>query len=253
MEHIIASNLAKHLDTNGLMYDLQHGFRERRSCETQLASLVEDLARKSSQGQQTDLILQAFDKVNHSKLILKLHSYGIRGSTLRCVQAFLSNRQQRVVVEGEESDSVPVTSGVPQGSVLGPILFLAYINDLLQDIVSQVRHFADDTVIYLTVESKTDSDCLQKDLNRLQAWESKWDMEFNPSKCKVIHVTASSTPRPPPPLKTDNILHSQVLESVTSARYLGGYLQQRGLEHTCDQTCSKWKQVSRIYQKKRQN
>ena len=152
MEHIVASNVVKHLDSNGLMYDLQHGFRERRSCETQLVFLIEDLARKTSQGKQTDLILldfsKAFDKVNHSKLLMKLHSYGIRKDTLRWIQAFLSNRQQRVVIEGEESDSVPVTSGVPQGSVLGPILFLAYINDLPQHIVLQVCLFADDTAKY---------------------------------------------------------------------------------------------------------
>ena len=220
MEHIIASNVVKHLDSNGLMYDLQHGFRERRSCETQLVSLIEDLARKTSQGKQTDLILldfsKAFDKVNHSKLLMKLHSYGIRNDTLRWIQAFLSNRQQRVVIEGEESDSVPVTSGVPQGSVLGPILFLAYINDLPQDIVSQVRLFADDTAIYLTLEHKHDSDTLQTDLDRLQAWEAKWDMEFNPSKCQVIRVTTSRTP-----LQTQYILHGQVLEVVDCARYLG--------------------------------
>ncbi|MEW8548727.1 MAG: reverse transcriptase family protein, partial [Candidatus Thiodiazotropha sp.] len=220
MEHIIASNIVKHLDSNGLMYDLQHGFRERRSCETQLASLIEDLARNSSQGKQTDLILldfsKAFDKVNHSKLLLKLHSYGIRNSTLRWIQAFLSNRQQRVVVEGEESDSVPVPSGVPQGSVLGPILFLVYINDLPQDIVSQVRLFADDTAIYLTLETKHDSDHLQKDLDRLQAWETRWDMEFNPSKCQVVRVTSSRAP-----INTVYTLHGQVLEAVTSARYLG--------------------------------
>ena len=93
MEHIIASNLLKHLDSNGLMYELQHGFRERRSCETQLASLVEDLARRSSQDKQTDLILldfsKGFNKVNHSKLIQKLHAYGVRGPTLRWIQAFL--------------------------------------------------------------------------------------------------------------------------------------------------------------------
>ena len=161
MEHIIASNTVKHLDSHGLMYDLQHGFRERRSCEAQLVSLIENLARKSSQGKQTDLILldfsKAFDKVSHTKLLMKLHSYGIRGSTLSWVQAFLSYREQKVVIEGEESDSVPVTSGVPQGSVLGPILFLVYINDLPQDIVSQVRLFADDIAIYLTLEDKGDS------------------------------------------------------------------------------------------------
>ena len=166
MEHIIASNVARHLDSNGTMYDLQNGFRKRRSCETQLASLIEDFARKSSHGKQTDLILhdfsKAFDKVNHSKLTLKLHTYSIRNSTLRWIQAFLNNRKQRVVVEVEESDSVPVTFGVPQGSVLG-------INDLPQDIVSQVRLFADDTAIHLTLETEHDCDILQKDLDRLQA------------------------------------------------------------------------------------
>ena len=96
LEHIIASNVVKHLNSNRLMYNLQHGFQERRSCETQLVSLIEDLARKSSLGKQTDLILldfsKAFDKVNHSKLIWKLHLYGIRNTTLRWIQAFLSNQ-----------------------------------------------------------------------------------------------------------------------------------------------------------------
>ena len=165
MEHIIASNVVKHLDSMGLMYDLQHGFMERRSCETQLASLIEDLARKTSQGKQTDLILldfsKAFDKVNHTKLLLKLHSHCIRNATLHWIQAFLSNRQQKVVVEVEESDSVPVTSGIPQGSVLDQIFFFVYINDLPQDIVSHVCLFADNTAINLTLEEKGDSDQLQ--------------------------------------------------------------------------------------------
>ena len=109
-----------------------------------------------------------------------------------------------------------VTSGVPQGSVLGPILFLIYINDLPEEVYSQVRLFADDTALYLTLESEDDSSTLQNDLNILSAWETRWDMGFNPSKCQVIHVTGSKKP-----VKRDYILHGQVLESVTSARYLG--------------------------------
>ena len=147
--------MVKHLNAHDLLYDLQHGFREKRSCETQLAVLIEDLARNVSKGKQTDLILldfsKAFDKVNHSKLLWKLHQYGIRGNALAWIRAFLGNRSQTVVLDGEESESAPVTSGVPQGSVLGPILFLIYINDLPDELSSQVRLFADDTAVYLTI------------------------------------------------------------------------------------------------------
>ena len=220
LEHILASNIVKHLDGQGILYDLQHGFREKRSCETQLIMLIEDLARNASVGKQTDIILldfsKAFDKVNHSKLLWKLHQYGIRGHVLNWVRAFLGSRSQRVVIEGEESESIPVTTGVPQGSVLGPILFLIYINDLPDEVCSQVRLFADDTALYLTMESEDSGSTLQSDLDILSMWETRWDMEFNPSKCQVVHVTGSKRP-----VKRDYILHGQVLESVTCAKYLG--------------------------------
>ena len=163
LEHIIASHVVKHLNAHDLLYDLQHGFREKRSCETQLTMLVEDLARNVSKGKQTDLILldfsRAFDKVNNSKLLWKLHQYRIRGNALAWIRAFLGNRSQTVVIDGEESESVSVTSGVPQGSVLGPILFLIYINDLPDELSSQVRLFADDTAVYLTIGDTMTAKC----------------------------------------------------------------------------------------------
>ena len=131
--------------------------------------LIEDLARNASVGKQTDIILldflKAFDKVNHSKLLWKLHQYGIRGHVLNWIQAFLGSRSQRV--EDEESESMPVTSGVSQDSVLGPILFHIYINDLPDEVCSHVRLFADDTALYLTMESEDDGSTLQSDLDKL--------------------------------------------------------------------------------------
>ena len=100
-----------------------------------------------------------------------------------------------------------VNSGVPQGSVLGPILFLAYINNLPDGISSQVRLFADDTALYLTINGEEDCSALQKDLDSLSVWEKKWDMQFNPSKCQVVQVTGSKSP-----IKSEYILHGQVLE-----------------------------------------
>ena len=130
-------------------------------------------------------------------------------------RAFLGDRSQKVVVRGEDSRSVTVISGVPQGSVLGPILFLIYINDLPGDISSQVRLFADDTTLYLTIEGADDGLALQKDLDKLAVWEARWDMEFNPSKCQVVQVTGSRKP-----INCTYRLHGHVLETVTSAKYL---------------------------------
>ena len=119
---------------------------------------------QASVGKQTDLKLldfsKVFDKVNHAKLLWTLHQYGIRGKALGRIRAFLGSRSQSVVLDGEESDPVPVTSGVPHDSVLGPILFLIYINDLPDLITSKVRLFADDTAVYLTVDSPSDGQVL---------------------------------------------------------------------------------------------
>jgi hypothetical protein len=126
---------------------------------------------------------KAFDKVSHCPLVHKLDHYGIRGKTNTWIQNFLSDRSQAVVVDGEKSSYVDVDSGLPQGSVLGPSLFLFYINDIPCSLKSTVRLFADDTIAYLAVTSEADAVDLQSNLNKLGIWERKWKMEFHPDKC----------------------------------------------------------------------
>ena len=123
---------------------------------------------------------------------------------------------QTVVVEGEASTSIPVDSGVPQGSVLGPSLFLFYINDMPEGIQSSVRLFADDTIAYITVTTDNDASNLQSDLNKLAVWEQKWLMKFHPEKCNVLTISKKRNP-----IVKDYILHGHILERVTEAKYLG--------------------------------
>ena len=134
--------------------------------------LVDKLAKSMQSGKQTDLILldfsKAFDKVAHEKLLLKLYFYGIRGNTLNWIKNFLDNRTQSVLLNGTNFDNIPVSSGVPQVSVLGPMLLLAYINDLPDQVKSKVRLFADDTAMYLALSTQADSEILQKDLEQLE-------------------------------------------------------------------------------------
>jgi hypothetical protein len=116
---------------------------------------------------------QAFDKVNHSLLIHKLQHYGIIGKSVSWIQNWLANRKQSAVIDGSTSDVVSVDSGVPQASVLGPGLFLYYINDLKSRVTSTVRLFVDGTIAYLTLSNNNDTETLQKDLDKLGQWENE--------------------------------------------------------------------------------
>ena len=119
----------------------------------------------------------------------KLDHYGISGSTQKWISSWLSERSQKVVLDGQASDPVPVLPGVPQGSVLGPVLFLIFINDLLDNVRSSVRLFADDYVLYRNIKSPIDCKILQDDLNCLAQWETDWQMKFNVTKCHSMRVT----------------------------------------------------------------
>ena len=156
-------------------------------------------------------------KSDIKRLLEKITRYGITGHTQRWIRQFLSDRKQTVVLDGEQSSAVPVTSGVPQGSVLGPCLFLLYINDLAQGLDSTVRLFADDTIAYMVIGDTADAARLQQDLDRLAHWEDLWQMQFHPEKCQVLRVTKKTKANV---LSASYTLHGHMLEVVDHVKYL---------------------------------
>ena len=169
MEHIILSHVAKHLSAINILLDFQHGFREILWSVTQLISSCHDWATAiQSRGQVDEVFLdfsKAFDKVPHRHLYVKLSYYGINGSTLTWMNDFLRSRVLAVSVNGSHSTWGNVSSGVPQGFVLGPALFLLYINDIKDKIESSMRLYADNTIVYREINSINDHNILQEDLN----------------------------------------------------------------------------------------
>ena len=138
---------------------------------------------------------KTFDKVSHALLVHKLKRYGVGGLTGTWIEDFLLERQQAVLVEGATSEYAPVESGVPQGSFLGPSLFLIYINDLPSSMKTQARLFADDTMCSNEIQNTADQDTLQADLDSLAEWETKWAMEFHPAKCSTKTLSKQTLTR----------------------------------------------------------
>jgi len=197
LEHIICRNLLDHLEKNNILTRLNHGFRSGHSCETQLLLTSNDLLKSYDAGTQVDIGIldfsKAFDTVPHDKLLYKLDRYGIKGSLHAWLTSFLTHRHMRVVLEGVPSEETPVISGVPQGTVLGPLLFLCHINDLPDRVKSQVRLFADECLIYREIKTPQDHIILQQDLYSLESWARSWGMSFNAMKCYSAWETNPST------------------------------------------------------------
>ena len=226
LESIVKEKVFEHLTKHNLLNEAQHGFRQGRSCLSNLLTTLEDWTTILDQRDCVDAAYldfrKAFDLVSHKHLLLKLEKYGIKGQIGKWIQAFLENRKQRVVIRGAESDELSVLSGVPQGSVLGPILFLIYINDLPKCVECPVCLFADDSKIYCRVpnsnnpkpELQNAHSKLQKDLNELHTWANKWKMSFNTSKCRVMHLGYGNT-------KHEYTLNGEVLQETTEEKDLG--------------------------------
>ena len=209
--------MLNHLDKHQVLTSLNHGFRSGYSCETQLVVTAHDLLNFFDQNRQVDVVIldfsKAFDTAPHRKLLHKLDAYGIRGPLHTWIANFLTKRKMNVVVEGEKSRSAHVGSGVPQGTVLGPLLFLCHINDLPERVTSQIRLFADDCLLYRPINSPQDHQTLQQDLNNLQIWADDWGMRFNAKKCYLLSTKSKS--------RYFYTINDQILKQVQDNPYLG--------------------------------
>ena len=171
---------------------MQHSFRNSRSCLTNLLAFLDMVTVVLDEGECIDAIFldfaKAFDKVPHQRLLQKLTSHGIDSKIKAWISGWLKQRKQRVTINGVFSDWREVFSGVPQGSVLGPVLFLIYINDLDNGVRNWILKFADDTKLFGRVRNSYDGRRLQQDLDKLIKWSENWQMLFNMGKCKEGHA-----------------------------------------------------------------
>ena len=205
----------------GELHHLQHGFVKGRSTVSQLLSVYQEVSCVLDKAGQVDLVYldfsKAFDSVSHKLLLHKLQSFGFHSNLLEWFNSYLRNRQQRVVVEGSSSEWRPVVSGVPQGSVLGPLLFLLYINDMPSSVQhSTVALFADDSKCFKSIKNTSDCRLLQNDLDSLYSWSVEWDLSFNIQKCQTMSIS-----RRKQCVNFDYNLNNSHLERTDSFRDLG--------------------------------
>ena len=216
--------IVDHLERNEIISDVQHGFVQGKSCQTQLLTVTEEWTRWMEERKPFDCLYfdykKAFDSVPHMRLMRKIENCGIIGQVQRWIKSFLQGRRQRVRVGEAVSGWKKVTSGIPQGSVLGPTLFVLFINDLPQVVESPVALFADDTKVFREIQSDEDRQKLQQDIDELLIWSKKWQLPFNESKCKVMHYGKTNR-------KADYNLGGVNIKEVSEEKDLGVTFDQQ--------------------------
>ena len=219
-ERVLQKSIMSHLEVNKLLNESQHGFRSKKSCATNLLEFLEYATSRIDEGEPVDIVYydfaKAFDKVSTHKLLLKLKAYGIRGKVYRWIESWLANRKQRTTLGSEFSDWIDVISGVPQGSVLGPLLFIIFIDDIDTCAVEidKCAKFADDTKTANLAKTIENREKLQVCINKMFDWSQEWSMSFNIPKCKVMHL-GYNNPR------ADYVMNGLKLEKVNSEKDIG--------------------------------
>ena len=232
MEKIIHKHMFNYFNDHSIITCLQSGFVPGDSTVNQLVDIYNTFCKALDNGLEVRAVFcdisKAFDRVWHKGLIYKLKRAGINGLLLDWLSDYLTNRKQRVVIPGGRSDWQFIRAGVPQGSILGPLLFLLYINDIVTDIQSCVRLFADDTSLYIIVDNPISAaEMINTDLETIHRWAEKWLVKFNPSKSESLLVSRKNNRNMHPPL----IMNTVYINEVQHHKHLGVILSNDGTWH----------------------
>ncbi|MES9883416.1 MAG: reverse transcriptase family protein [Sedimenticola sp.] len=233
MEKIIHKHIFNFFNTNNIITALQSGFVPKDSTVNQLVDVYNTFCKALDDGKEVRAVFcdisKAFDRVWHRGLVLKLRSAGITGSLLSWISNYLQNRRQCVVLPGFSSDFSPVYAGVPQGSILGPLLFLVYINDIVLGINSTIKLFADDTSLYIVVDTPDNAAlALNSDLETIHEWAGKWLVSFNPTKTESLLISRKTNK----PIHPALIMNNTTIQEVDHHKHLGLTLSNNGTWHS---------------------
>ena len=247
MEKNIHKYIFNFFNDNQVITCLQSGFVPGDSTVNQLVDIYNIFCKTLDEGKEVRAVFldisKAFDRVWHKGLLFKLKQAGINATLLQWLSNYLSDRQQRVLIPGGNSSWLPVEAGVPQGSILGPLLFLIYINDIVVDINSTVQLFADDTSLYLIVDNPAEAArCINSDLERMHQWAERWLVKFNAKKSEAILISR----------KTNRLIHPRLLmnnepiNEVSYHKHFGIFLSSDGTwhEHINNITSKAWSRIN---------